>query len=604
MGSVTRDSVDFRDCIYSPALRPLKRIYFPVESSIPSDVLSSIVRTQGSDGSCTGQALATLIDILRYQENGHSKSQVSARMLFEMAKHMVVGERGPRSGGEIYSLRTVIKGFYHNGVCLDNEWPYISGDSCGELTLERSRAARNTTLGAYYRVRPQLNDFHAAINEVGALYVSAAIHEGWRKEVVEENNGHILPAVGQNSGHAFVIVGYTAEGFLVLNSWGKEWGGFEGMPGMALWRYQDWADSIYDAWVLRLAVPTPEAFDYSVSEQGLGFRGLSLQASTPRIEVLGHYQHLDDGQRVVSGTYPSPKASFEETVTYLAGGHYDHLLLVFGHGQEELSKAVTRVARDKMMWKREGVYPLSLLWANDLLSSALCCFQSVAEDVTLRGDQDRQNLTWTISKMLKGVGRALCRDLVRASRSAASQDGAAREIVESLITLCLTKDIQLHVLAEGEGALLLAELLEVMESNETHALFDVTETLTLVSPGIVRSVEQVYAPFLSALQQKGDRHGLHRAVLYRPSADLEHVMTTGGYPGSWLDFISAFITSDEGETVRLLGQAGEKTDSGWHIVEIQATQLCTGWQPSTVLFGHQEILDGVARRIVGKEYQS
>lgn len=82
----------------------------------------------------------------------------------------------------------------------------------------------------------------------------------------------VSPENFQDGGaHAFVIVGYNKTGFYVLNSWGRSWGGrFDDdgrVPGIAHWSYKDWAESIMDAWILRLGVPTPEAFDYTVGPQ-------------------------------------------------------------------------------------------------------------------------------------------------------------------------------------------------------------------------------------------------------------------------------------------------------------------------------------------------
>ncbi len=49
--------------------------------------------------------------------------------------------------------------------------------------------------------------------------------------------------------HAFAIVGYDAEGFWVMNSWGRGWGA----EGFGHWSYEDWRKHVLDAWVLRLA---------------------------------------------------------------------------------------------------------------------------------------------------------------------------------------------------------------------------------------------------------------------------------------------------------------------------------------------------------------
>ena len=59
------------------------------------------------------------------------------------------------------------------------------------LTVKRAKAARANTIGAYYRLRPNIVDFHAALNEAGILYVSADVHAGWWKSsLVKNENGN------------------------------------------------------------------------------------------------------------------------------------------------------------------------------------------------------------------------------------------------------------------------------------------------------------------------------------------------------------------------------------------------------------------------------
>ena len=47
------------------------------------------------------------------------------------------------------------------------------------LTYEMAKEARETRLGAYFRLQPDISDYHAALNEVGVIYVSAQIHSNW-----------------------------------------------------------------------------------------------------------------------------------------------------------------------------------------------------------------------------------------------------------------------------------------------------------------------------------------------------------------------------------------------------------------------------------------
>ncbi|MGO7830553.1 hypothetical protein ACC690_38605, partial [Rhizobium johnstonii] len=60
-------------------------------------------------------------------------------------------------------------------------------------------------LGEYYRLQPDVSDYHAALNEVGAIYASAQIHQGWLKPEA----GKIAKSGAPIGGHAFVIVGYN-----------------------------------------------------------------------------------------------------------------------------------------------------------------------------------------------------------------------------------------------------------------------------------------------------------------------------------------------------------------------------------------------------------
>src|SRR5262249_48722098 len=115
--------------------------------------------------------------------------------------------------------------------------------------------AAQRPLGAYYRVTvDSISDLQAAINEVGAVYVASDVHQGWDKV---PDNSRKLPVIAwkagtkPDGGHAFVLVGYNADGFIVQNSWGEDWG----FHGFALLTYDDWLDNADDAWVAVMGAP-------------------------------------------------------------------------------------------------------------------------------------------------------------------------------------------------------------------------------------------------------------------------------------------------------------------------------------------------------------
>lgn len=160
------DQPDIRDRIYHPHLRALHQAIYPK--------IAFAVRNQGADASCTGFSLAHVIDFLLYREvSGESPRRVSARMLYEMAK---LNDEWAGSAYEGSSIRGAIKGFYRNGVCSDATAPDTPGAENWALTYEMAKEARETRLGAYFRLEPDISDYHAAINEIGVIYASAQIH--------------------------------------------------------------------------------------------------------------------------------------------------------------------------------------------------------------------------------------------------------------------------------------------------------------------------------------------------------------------------------------------------------------------------------------------
>ena len=59
-------------------------------------------------------------------------------------------------------------------------------------------------------------------------------------------------ATPDDGGHAFIMVGYTAKGFIIQNSWAGAWGS----KGLAILTYQAWIENAMDCWVAQLGVVT------------------------------------------------------------------------------------------------------------------------------------------------------------------------------------------------------------------------------------------------------------------------------------------------------------------------------------------------------------
>ena len=154
--SAIQDAPDLRDFPFEPALKKLKKRIDP-----PSGLT---ILDQKHEGACTGFGLAAVINLLNDQRD--EDVRVSPRMLYEMAR---LHDEWPGEGYAGSSCRGAIKGWYNMGVCSESEWEYVANNP-ETLTVERARLARKNTIGAYYRVQPRISDFHAAINEGGAIF--------------------------------------------------------------------------------------------------------------------------------------------------------------------------------------------------------------------------------------------------------------------------------------------------------------------------------------------------------------------------------------------------------------------------------------------------
>jgi hypothetical protein len=293
------DRLDFRDLQYRPPLRSLAPRWPGddlVAQFLPSYVAAGMILDQGQEGACTGFGLACVVNYLLWtrhvQAGGDAPALVSERMLYELAR------RYDEWRGENYegsSCRGALKGWHKHGVCARALWPYR--DSAGRVRLLRPADnwyvdAAGRPLGVYYRIdKRSVVDMQAAVQEIGAIYVSARAHDGW-DNVQERPAPHshadlpVIPprsAKSRTGGHAFAIVGYNEIGFIIQNSWGKGWGA----SGFAVLPYADWIRHATDAWACALGVAQDQRLNAarlealrwpSPSGRSLGFFDLSVKA--------------------------------------------------------------------------------------------------------------------------------------------------------------------------------------------------------------------------------------------------------------------------------------------------------------------------------------
>ena len=260
----------------------------------------------------------------------HVPQKVSESMLYLNAR---LYDEWAGDDYEGSSCRGAMKGWHKHGVCNSDTWPYIRGKKDGPGKPDpndndkwRSEATE-VVLGAYYRIdQRSIVDMQAAIREIHAIYVAAEAHDGWTRledGVKAWDKAVILPPEDPNDrgGHAFAIVGYTQDGFIIQNSWGPKWG----YHGFALLPYTDWVEFGYDAWALALGAPiASRALPQSVSKtkvkaagicpalSPIGFSDLSLQE---RLRAPAGWSLLDSGKKLEPALSPGVRPWSDDDVT-------------------------------------------------------------------------------------------------------------------------------------------------------------------------------------------------------------------------------------------------------------------------------------------------
>jgi hypothetical protein len=573
--NVRPDPYDFRDLSYTPSLVAIRP---HVE---PPPWPATLVRRQGGEGACTGHALAAVIDIqhaTRSMSFGKAVKPtdfqpVSARMLYEMAKAY---DGLPNDWLPGSTLRGALKGFFHNGVCGEPDAPYEANEPGWRLLIDMAKSARNCGLGSYYRLGNTIYDYHAALNEVGSIYCSAMVHEGWEFSRVKANNGRIalMKQAGEIElvgGHAFAIVGYDQDGFIVLNSWGRNWGRYQDRPGMAHWSYEDWRLHMLDAWVLRLQAPSAKTFHLSGGWHELrdSFLGQG-RVTTPRIEINGHYIHVAKGKTVRAGAYLSDDRSIKETAAFLTDSEkaeeYKHLVFIADSGLEPLDVMAQRAAVVTAYMKAKGVYPIFLSWQSDFLVRLHDLLGPQADRLAAICGQEKKLLASMIegfaSNYLKPIWEEMESDAVRAvfsKRRYGLTDGVTRlqgDLWRSVRTLWNAvnqrEDVSVHFAAHSTGAILLGYLFakatdegflpqERGPSGGMNASRAPIRSLSLLAPACGRDFFGKH--YLSV--RRALRAEKKRTSIFALSKDWEDTDSVGPYHGSLLKLAAAAFTDDQ-----------------------------------------------------------
>lgn len=554
-----RDTIDFRDLMYTPSL-----IEVPISIDLKDYRKKGVpILSQGNEGACTGFGLATVANyLLRTRKVKPDKIAVSQRMFYEMARRY---DEWPGENYSGSSARGAMKGWHKHGVCAESIWKYIPNSSDRVLTHKRADDARGRPLGAYFRVNHKdLIAMHAALAEVGILYATANVHDGWN----QPGDSGIIPYTsnsGSLGGHAFAIVAYDREGFWIQNSWSADWG----QGGFGRISYDDWLDNGMDVWVARLGVPVAHLSESgtaaSISPGAAHLVSYSYADLRPHVISLGN-----DGRLSERGVYGTSKKEietiFKDDIPRLTEKWDKRRILLYAHGGlVGESGFLQRVAEYRSALMPENVYLLAFVWHTDLWSTITNIVRDAGRQRRPEGILDNaldfmlDRLDDTLEAIIRSLNvRGLWDEMKEnAWRATANKDGGARFVLHQLAELMdrFPGEVEVHVAGHSAGGIFNAPLVQYFTSDsqidtmeDAVGLGRTISSCTLWAPG--NRLSQFNETYLPAIQARR----IERFSLFTLTDEVEQDDNCANiYHKSLL-----YLVSNALEEIKQASQTGEK----------------------------------------------
>jgi len=190
------------------------------------------VSDQGSTGSCVGWAAADSVLRWHFVKAGRLKQteRLSPRFIWMASKEIDQQTSQPTTfieaaGTSVKSALDVARKF---GSVRESTLPFGSGKLfAGTEKAFYARAAR-LKIGSYFNLTPRPSsdfvDWRRWLATEGPILTRLDIDRTWDDAADTAGNLDEYRFASTRGGHAVAIVGYTADRFIVRNSWGTTWG--------------------------------------------------------------------------------------------------------------------------------------------------------------------------------------------------------------------------------------------------------------------------------------------------------------------------------------------------------------------------------------------
>ncbi|MCX6112969.1 MAG: C1 family peptidase [Proteobacteria bacterium] len=220
------DLPDHRDIFYSAVYKIPKKL----PAKVNLRFLCPPVEDQGKLGSCTAHALTGALEIL---EKKDKLPVVQMSRLFLYYNERAIEKTIPSDHGA--RIRDGIKSLVKQGVCTEDNWPYLVDKFQSKPTQECYKDALDHQVTSYQRV-DTVDQMRACLADGFPFVFGFTVYESFESETVAKTGQVNMPGMYESplGGHAVLAVGYDDEQkrFIVRNSWGQNWGisGYFTMP--------------------------------------------------------------------------------------------------------------------------------------------------------------------------------------------------------------------------------------------------------------------------------------------------------------------------------------------------------------------------------------
>lgn len=177
-------------------------------------------RNQGSRGTCASFACAA---IKEYHE------KLNCEYTDYMSPDSVYFFRENKPDAGMY-CRNAMEILLHKGIAPEFFFPY-DGEKEPLIVPQMALDAMSNYVISEYALVKTIDGLKEALNIYGPCLIAFPVYKSfpelWKPSVEGEES------IG---GHAMAVVGYNKDGFIIRNSWGKDWNG----NGTVVYKYADW----------------------------------------------------------------------------------------------------------------------------------------------------------------------------------------------------------------------------------------------------------------------------------------------------------------------------------------------------------------------------